>query len=376
MKALDEKTVWVVGAGASKSHSRGTFPTADELLGHMLSRFIADDLPGSTAGLIAFREYCLSRLGANINEPTALPDLETVLGFIDSDMEVSHDASLSLARQFLVQLVRDALSALSRDTPIGSGEYDALVAALGPRDSIISFNWDTLLDDALGRRHITVDQPAYGRASRQYEAFIRDFSGLGSRISPSVSPPTIMSATAAVDGIFLKLHGSIDWFTCTNESCSSKHLVYPLVEDQAFCASCLEGLQSVLVPPVVAKRVRDWAMLRRLWNRAAIDIRSASRIVLWGYSLPATDFYSRWMLSHALTGNLRRLIVINPAISGRGNLVEAQHAAFIYSVRRTFGAALKRCEIELCDSFADWQSTTSPEYPHWHNSIVEYLRAA
>lgn len=276
MNASGEKTVWIVGAGASKSHSRGTFPTADELLGHMLTRFIANDLPGDTAGLLAIREYCLHRLGANINEPTALPDLETVLGFLDSDMEVSRDASLPLARQFLVRLVRDALSALSREITIGSGEYDSLVTALDPSDSIVSFNWDTLLDDALGRRHLMADQPAYGKASRQYEMFIRRFSGLGSGILQNAPPPTLMSKTAAADGIFLKLHGSIDWFTCTNDSCSSKHLVYPLAEDEAFCGSCLEELQSVLVPPVVAKRVRDWAMLRRLWNRAAVDVGSAS----------------------------------------------------------------------------------------------------
>ena len=371
------KTVWIIGAGASKSHSGGLFPTADGLLSHLLSRYLANELPGPEAGLLALRDYFRNRLGQDIKDHQALPDLETVLCFMDSDLEVSQDPALLLARAFLVRLVRSALLALHRGQDIGSGEYHSLAGSLSAADSVITFNWDVLLDNALGREHLVRPDgtPTYGKATKQYEAFFRRFSGVGAGTFENSSPMGPLSLAAPFDGLFLKLHGSIDWLACANPTCDNQQLVFPLLQDDAQCGLCLERLQSVLVPPVVAKRVREWAVLRRLWNRAVAEVSAASEIVLWGYSLPAIDFQSRWLLSHAQTGSLERLTIINPVISGKDSLGSARHAAFVDSVRRAFGAALVRSSISLFDSFQDSRQKVAAEYPSWHELIISQLRA-
>ena len=380
------KTVWIIGAGASKSHSGGRFPTADRLLAHLLDRYFSSPLtelnkgtlaPDSEVGMLAFRKYLLKRLGQDLSDRSTVQDLEAILGFIESDIEVYQDPSLLLARDFLVHLVRVGLVAIHGDETDNRGEYHQLADSLTPADSLITFNWDILLDNALGRELLVTSEgpPSYGKSARQYEAFFRRFSGVSAGSIENLSPPGPVSVGSAFEGIFLKLHGSIDWLACANPLCENRQLVFPLRAVEARCGVCLEQLHAVLVPPVVVKRVREWAVLRRLWTRAAAEVGAADELVIWGYSLPAIDFQSRWLLSHAQTGGLERIAIINPVISGRGTLEDAPHAAFVDSLRRALGSALRRASISLFDSYQSMREAMPPEHPQWHEALVAKLRA-
>ncbi len=57
-----------------------------------------------------------------------------------------------------------------------------------------------------------------------------------------------------------------------------------------------------------------------LWNIAVQEIKQANEIVIWGYSLPPTDFHSQWLLRKADSKNLQRVWVINPAAWKRKSL--------------------------------------------------------
>lgn len=52
---------------------------------------------------------------------------------------------------------------------------------------------------------------------------------------------------------------------------------------------------------------------RNIWSNALAILRSASKIVIIGYSFPATDFYSEWLLRTALKGYRDvKIWVVNP----------------------------------------------------------------
>ena len=141
-------------------------------------------------------------------------------------------------------------------------------------------------------------------------------------------------------GVYLKLHGSIDWFYCANEGCRLFNLIFPVkkpTEDYYCCSECHEHNLPLIIPPVLNKAYRQHPVIRRIWNHAADEVKSADELIIWGYSLPPTDFYSKWLLLQARGGankwtNLIRMTVINPNAVDR----EGGHTDFMKRFKRLY----------------------------------------
>ena len=180
------------------------------------------------------------------------------------------------------------------------------------RDTIISFNWDTLLDTALLNSESGHFQ--FNQLKRIAHDFQRDTGG------PLGPIPFDFD-----EGIYLKLHGSFNWLVCENNGCSQYGMVYINYyrKDDHFicgpsisilrCSRCNSHMKNVFVPPTINKTFKKHPSINNLWNFAYRELERATKIIVIGYSLPPTDFLSNWLLRSACDkGKINEVIIVDP----------------------------------------------------------------
>jgi NAD-dependent SIR2 family protein deacetylase len=152
--------------------------------------------------------------------------------------------------------------------------------------------------------------------------------------------------------VYLKLHGSIDWFSCSNSGCRAHGELF-VVEDpmkEYFCSDCYEHLYNVLIPPVLNKQLKEFPIIRKIWNTALHEMREAKHLVIWGYSLPPTDFYSSWLLRQARS-NISTLTLINPSVIRKNQRL---NNSYINRFVELFRKSKLKTDIRLYESMSDY----------------------
>jgi hypothetical protein len=104
-----------------------------------------------------------------------------------------------------------------------------------------------------------------------------------------------------------KLHGSLNW-------------AYPgqrgkkLTAFQSYSDVLAAGFTPSLVPPTWKKGF--YSQHEDVWTGAVAALASATRIVVIGFSMPATDQHFRYLLASGLRSNisLRQLVFVDPYI--------------------------------------------------------------
>lgn len=322
-------TVYILGAGCS-AHA------GVPLLGDFLNR--ARSLPHIRSDLHFRQEFQIvfdwidSLRGANAYLSIDLENLEHVFSLL----EVSHQLRQELAESRYEALVRvtsetidEAPSEWDGNKPKPDRVYSSFIRGLSDaqlrrservqkdsfeRDSIVTLNYDILLDYALQCLHQRID---YGLEQ-------------GGRHG---------------DVEYLKLHGSLNWGWCAqcerDQKADQRIQVLAIREDRRKagheaaiprigqpmpihvhsgsmrfeqCATCgiRDRLLPVLVPPTWAKRLR-YEQLTNVWGRALAALTRAERLVIVGYSMPETDTFFRYLLQLGLAKNtrLRNVLVVN-----------------------------------------------------------------
>lgn len=154
------------------------------------------------------------------------------------------------------------------------------------RSSVITFNYDCLIESAALALGIVVDYPVPLVPSERRGD--RDF------FSPViVSDPTFS---------LLKLHGSVNWFYTGSDAFigepiyrTEPGLGEPVPED---VRTDLVGLVPLIVPPITDKLTYCQPnIVRAIWTEAEFAIKTTPRIFCLGYSLPHTDLTVRYLLS-------------------------------------------------------------------------------
>jgi hypothetical protein len=182
-----------------------------------------------------------------------------------------------------------------------SGKYDDQKKLPSRSNTIITFNYDLVLDDALVR----VDaRPGYELAHAHYEEVYE-----GRTVVP-----------------LLKLHGSTNWAIC---ECNQIHVLgerataNPALFRSKLCVKCgKSGLRLLLVPPSWDKSEYS-RIMQPVWKKAVDALKTATRICVIGYSMPETDAFFKFLLTLGLAENdrLYRLIVVDKVPSSS----EPQH---------------------------------------------------
>jgi hypothetical protein len=218
------------------------------------------------------------------------------------------------------------------------------------RDTIITFNYDTIFEDNLRDLGISWDRGIPPSLLEKKESSRRDVEGV--------------KETAVT---VLKPHGSVNWAALSPEG--QERLIRRLLQveiPEAMKAGRLEDLVRRSFDNVPIRRLhefRDYAALRTdqvwrdsvllapptwqkrlgghlaaVWDRAVEAIRTATRIVFLGYSIPATDQHVRYLLAAGLQNNisLRKVFFVNPGLAQEPTRKDLQERLFSLFRREHF----------------------------------------
>ena len=154
--------------------------------------------------------------------------------------------------------------------------------------SVVSTNWDTLLEQYLKTKSIKYDlclNDCYYRFDDSRKNIRKGKNGLK----------------------LMKLHGSINWFRCLN--CGSililenePYTTYLLKDEEEQCSICkqvgINGsmlLRPEIITPSMIKSI-DSQVYRNVWKSASEALAGADKVIFLGYSLPIADFELRYLL--------------------------------------------------------------------------------
>lgn len=251
-------------------------------------------------------------------DPWKTVDLERVFTALEFDREFwgfesDYGARCILARNNVQRLL---FRLLALPTHITYGENARrLVSSLDPDDSVITFNWDLIIDQEF--------LSAGGDNARQhYRNFIIAALEGNGGMAVDYGP-------ASIRGVYLKMHGSMNWFQCINHRCpahqglvlweQTQHCLLRLMGAHwanETCTRCGSTTEPLIIPPLLRKPIAENWIVRSIWGLAHKKLLAAHVAVIIGFSFPPTDFAAQWLL-HSTLGLQSgvSVFVVNPANS-------------------------------------------------------------
>lgn len=321
-------TVYILGAGASY----GDVLRANEGPAGAGARLVAPPLVNGF-----FKETLFQRLGYTaqaasedfkeafeyvgfLKRPQGAPgtpawdnfDLEEIFTSVELEREFRGSESDERARLTLIRnkLVRYIGRIIALCTQGAYGEHTRRLAGdLDVDDSVITFNWDLLLD-----REVHPRESQRWQYKNFFALALQDF-----RFGP------VVAGSYGKQGMLLKLHGSFNWYQCTNRLCreaatltffetTSLALERLMGIGEVICQACGSEMNPLLIPPLLRKPIHNAPTIRSIWGIAKRRLKVADNVVVIGFSLPPTDFYANWLLrSVQASPHLQpRVFVVNP----------------------------------------------------------------
>ncbi|KHT24561.1 hypothetical protein [Pectobacterium brasiliense] len=323
------KTVYVLGAGFSVEAGA---PTQKNLVSETFRLNNQSDTIFDKDKFGIFKDFIIEQL--NISEDDlASVELEDI--FTPLDRCISENAQyrgvevkkLSDVRESIFYVVGRTIQILLRDS-IGKQEYiDVFSSKIIERSkkrergefhsydpvSVISTNWDILLDNSVYRY---IQDHNY-TAVVDYCCYISSLE----EEDPTVKPGLEILGGGGFNVKILKIHGSLNWLQCPR--CMrlyvgfSKEAAMYNFEKQYSCRHCDKNfpeeksnhaLYSNLIMPTFIKDFTN-PQYKIIWQNAGIEISEAEKLVFIGYSLPSADFEMRQLLSRMTRKNVQIEVV-------------------------------------------------------------------
>lgn len=183
---------------------------------------------------------------------------------------------------------------------------------------VISLNYDLLADRAL----------LHGNRTGLWNWDFR--SGYGFL-------PEHHSKPSTVNDLHLhKLHGSMNWYipipgkTRTTPYGKQGAVYIPRPARSKKAAAWQRRQQSrghtknknfpLMVPPVFEKGTQINGVLEAVWKNADRALRGATKVIIWGYSLPQTDYHSEVLFAGTARKARYRVLAINPDRAALGRV--------------------------------------------------------
>ncbi|MBD3339728.1 MAG: hypothetical protein GF353_11505 [Candidatus Lokiarchaeota archaeon] len=208
--------------------------------------------------------------------------------------------------------------------------HNALAKKLKPEDSIISLNYDEIIETVL---------IAHNRSQENIKKLpqLLNLQYLISKISNRESLFSSLGFNFQAEdgpGYLLKLHGSLFWTSCATSNCPNRFYINMSNEDHiieneeeyyknpgfdyfpnipAFCEICGGKLEKIFIYPTAFKQFNLFPKLRVIWQKAYRILENATHYVLIGYSLPETDYHVRNLIRKAcFSGKGRSWRIVDP----------------------------------------------------------------
>jgi hypothetical protein len=207
--------------------------------------------------------------------------------------------------------------------------HTAIVDRMDPQDTIISFNYDCVVDHALRRTGV-------GKWSAQYGYCFPTPSRVeGYERWSADDPPAGANKTINL----LKLHGSLNWQLPSGEGAETEaiRLKQRLYEQRG-------TPRFTIIPPEFVKNIAADPNFEALWRNAERAIRGAKVIALVGFSFTPTDLHVESLFRIALAkSSLKTLVIANPSQADRRR------------IRSVFARPLERgCVVRQYDYLSDF----------------------
>ena len=207
-------------------------------------------------------------------------------------------SDLEKKKQHLMQAIaatlEESLCAGGQRVGTECGYHRTLVDIMKPSDSIITFNYDCLIDETL-RKH------GSGKWNPRYGYGLNLGKGRGNLVGYEHWAPSAPGTKDRTISLY-KLHGSLH-FLVEGEKVNLKHRPYTKQRG---------NLQFTIIPPESNKRY-DQGVFKRIWYQAGQALHRASHLVVIGYSFPITDSHSNALFRISMKkDNLNSLVLVNP----------------------------------------------------------------
>lgn len=327
-------TVYILGAGATRgasfvTHTSPCKPPLDADFYTQLQR-ITNGKHQELVNKVAHDAVTMFGTNFRLTLETMFTTLEYTLRMVQTTGE-SRDfkkADLEARKNRLMQAIAATFEEALTETEdqrsslkvLECEHHMKLVSFLKSRDTIVSFNYDCLIDHALKK---------YG--SHKWNARYGYGFNLGSRGTKlrgdefwQPGTPAGQTATAKL----LKLHGSLHFrITEPSQRAPTVHLKQrPYTQQRG-------DMHFTIIPPESNKQF-DRGVFRDLWRQAGDALHRATAIVLIGYSLPPTDLHSTALLRTSLKNNgLKSLVVVNPDQDARRRTRDILHRGITADTR-------------------------------------------
>lgn len=216
--------------------------------------------------------------------------------------------------------------------------HKTLAASLTPKDTILSFNYDPLIDMTLRDHFPQKWNPRFGYG---VPARVKGKRAAGTFAWAGKDPKTGEISLPAASVTLLKMHGSLNWFPAPVE-------YFSLLELRQRWWHQHGDLDFEIAPPEWNKPIRS-GIYERVWSQARKALKSVNSLVMIGYSLPANDlpaqalFMADALRKKGAPPKLRLLVIVNPDREARAR------------IRKVLISRLdKKTRVITFDSFADY----------------------
>ncbi|HCW08628.1 MAG TPA: hypothetical protein DGG95_14815 [Cytophagales bacterium] len=211
--------------------------------------------------------------------------------------------------------------------------------------SVISTNWDILLDNSIQNLINNEAKPRNADFSGvvDYCCYISSLDENDSRIKPGL----YALGKGRYNVKLLKLHGSMNWLQCPK--CQRLFVKFyrfwtgGYVFHKQHCRHCKENFKSSdapdtklrtnLIMPTFLKDLNNF-QIKLIWQNAGIELSEADQVVFIGYSLPQADFELRQLLSRMIRKDAKIEIVLTDHDDPKNYSDSSKHnsAGFRYGV--------------------------------------------
>lgn len=196
--------------------------------------------------------------------------------------------------------------------------------------SIVSLNWDSLLEDSIYWCINKID--ARGRIDIDYCCYITPLVE-----SIPHTPSTKQKALGIFNFKLMKLHGSANWLWCPNcnrlfTGVGGNDSVWDLYVKERKCRFCGEQyskssgsssirapiLQPFFISPTYVKKF-DSPHIQMTWHNAFLDLSEATDVIFIGYSLPEADYHVRNLLRRSIRKDTNIFVVLTESARQKRN---------------------------------------------------------
>ena len=216
-----------------------------------------------------------------------------------------------LIRRVLIQTTCKSSGGTKVYSPRESNLLKKMLGTVESGDNIVSFNYDTLLEESMAKETNWNPRDGYGvRVSGVRGSWCKNWF--------------IKHKQRNAGFKILKMHGSLNWKGKSGDRIILKDRPYVVRQNR----SGNPAREAVLfLPPSYLKAVNKYPY-NAIWKQARSSIEHADALVILGYSLPQNDFLVRAFFSeiirhrHASNRMIRQIVIINPDGGVRENFLE------------------------------------------------------